>query len=75
MSVTYAEMLNGAPLARRAPGARHELICARLHKWVRASVADFAGTRLLAPRAEVRFSIRHAVCPDLALVATTNRTP
>ena len=68
MSVTYAEILNGAPLARRAPGARHELICGRLHKWMRASVADFAGTRLLAPRSEVRLSLKHAVCPDLALV-------
>jgi hypothetical protein len=70
MSVTYAEILNGAPLARRAPGARHELICARLHRWVKASVANFAGTRLLAPRAEVRLSLKHTVCPDLALVAS-----
>jgi Uma2 family endonuclease len=62
-------MLNGAPLARRAPGARHELICGRLHKWMRASVADFAGTRLLAPRSEVRLSLKHTVCPDLTLVA------
>jgi Uma2 family endonuclease len=68
MSLAYAEMLNGAPLARRAPGARHEIICARLHKWVMASVADFAATRLLAPRSEVRLSMKHAVCPDLALV-------
>ena len=69
MSATYAELLNGAPLARRAPGARHELICGRLHKWVKASVANFAGTRLLAPRSEVRLSFKHTVCPDLALVA------
>jgi hypothetical protein len=69
MSVTYAEILNGAPLARRAPGIRHELICARLHKWVKASVANFAGTHLLAPRAEVRLSLKHTVCPDMALVA------
>ncbi len=69
MSVTYSEILNGSPLARRAPGPRHELICARLHQWVRASVADFAGTRLLAPRTEVRLSPRNSVCPDLALVA------
>jgi Uma2 family endonuclease len=69
MSVAYAEMVNGAPLARRAPGARHELICGRLHKWMRASVADFAGTRLLAPRSEVRLSLKHTVCPDLTLVA------
>ena len=69
MSAAYAEILNGAPLARQAPGERHELICTRLHQWVRASVADFAATRLLAPRAEVRLSPKHAVCPDLALVA------
>jgi Uma2 family endonuclease len=69
MNAAYAEILNGAHLARRAPGARHELICTRLHKWVRASVANFAGTRLLAPRAEVRLSLNHTVCPDLALVA------
>jgi Uma2 family endonuclease len=70
MSVAYAEILNGAPLARSAPGARHEMICARLHQWVRASVANFAGTRLLAPRTEVRLAPRHLVCPDLALVTT-----
>ena len=69
MSQTYAEILNGAPLARQAPGARHEHICARLHQWVKASAANFAGTRLLSPRAEVRLSPRHTVCPDLALVA------
>ncbi len=69
MSLMYAEILNGSTLARRAPGPRHEQICARLHQWVRASVANFAGTRLLAPRAEVRLSAKHTVCPDLALVA------
>jgi Uma2 family endonuclease len=69
MSAIYAEILNGAALARRAPGARHELICKRLHQWVKASVADFAGTRLLSPRAEVRLSPKHTVCPDLALIA------
>jgi len=69
MSRTYAEILNGTPLARLAPGARHELICARLHQWVKASVANFAGTRLLAPRSEVQLSMKHTVCPDLALVA------
>jgi Uma2 family endonuclease len=70
MSLMYAEILNGSTLARRAPGPRHEQICARLHQWVRASVEDFAGTRLLAPRAEIRLSREHTVCPDLALVAT-----
>jgi hypothetical protein len=69
MSETYAEILNGSTLVRRAPGDRHELICKRLHQWVRASVADFAATRLLAPRTQVQLSRHHMVCPDLALVA------
>lgn len=73
MSQNYAEILNGSPLARRAPGARHEQICARLHQCVRASVANFNGTRLLAPRTEVRLSSKHTVCPDLALVTTATR--
>ncbi len=72
MSGTYAEILNGSALARRAPGPRHEMICGRLHQWVKASVANFHGTRLLPPRGEVRLSSRHTVCPDLALVATAN---
>jgi hypothetical protein len=70
MSEAYAEILHGTTLARRAPGVRHEIICDRLHQWVKASVANFAGTRLLPPRAEVRLSREHTVCPDLALVAT-----
>ncbi len=69
MSQTYAEILNGSAMARRAPGARHELICSRLHQWVKASVANFAGTRLLTPRSVVRLSDKHTVCPDLALLA------
>ena len=32
-------------------------------------MANFSGTRLLAPRSEVRLSFKHTVCPDLALVA------
>ncbi|HVM50051.1 MAG TPA: Uma2 family endonuclease [Candidatus Acidoferrum sp.] len=70
MSTAYAEILNGSALARRPPGPRHELICGRLHQWVRASVANFPGIRLLPPRSEVRLSPKHTVCPDLALLAT-----
>ena len=53
MSEPYRETIEGAALARSAPGARHELICARLHACVRASVANFTNTRLLAPRSEI----------------------
>ena len=74
MSLPYAETFNGQTLVRSAPGTRHELICARLHHCVHASVADLASTRLLAPRSQVRLSAHTTVCPDLALVtAATGR--
>lgn len=69
MSLPYQELLEGARVNRLAPGARHELICSRLHQIVRASVANFANTRLLEPRTEVRLAHDTLVCPDLALVA------
>jgi Uma2 family endonuclease len=73
MSEPYKEILDGVPLMRCAPGARHELICARLHECIQASVANFNGTLLLAPRSEVSLSFQTTVCPDVALVtaATT----
>lgn len=68
MSLPYEETFNGAPLVRPPPGARHELICARLHKCMHASVANLASTRLLLPRAQVRVTRNTVVCPDLSLV-------
>jgi Uma2 family endonuclease len=72
MSQPYEELVEGSKLVRAAPGVRHELICARLHNCVRASVADFLGTRLLSPRSEVQLSAGTKVCPDLALVTAAN---
>jgi Uma2 family endonuclease len=72
MSQPYEEIIEGAKLVRAAPGVRHELICARLHKCVHASVANFAGTDLLPPRSEVQLSAGTKVCPDLALVTAVN---
>lgn len=72
MSQPYEETIEGTKLQRAAPGIRHELICARLHKCVHASVANFAGTRLLPPRTEVQLSSQTKVCPDLALVTAAN---
>jgi len=69
MSQSYEETLEGHILTRRAPGARHELICKRLHDCVHASVANFAGTRLLPPRSKVELTSETIVCPDLALIA------
>lgn len=55
---------------RLAPGPRHELICARLHQCVHASVANLSSTRLLTPRSEISLSAATTICPDLALVTT-----
>jgi Uma2 family endonuclease len=68
MSGPYEEILDGGSLPRSAPGARHEMICNRLHAAMTASVANRPGTRLLAPRTRVQVSRTTAICPDLALV-------
>jgi hypothetical protein len=70
MSRPYEEIFEGATLVRRAPGVRHEIICARLHAAMKASVADLGSTHLLPPRSVVKLSPHNAVCPDLALLAT-----
>src|SRR5512146_974664 len=72
MSLPYEGTLNGAPLLRRAPGARHEQICERLHRFIHASVANLASTRLLPPRSSIQVTRDTMVRPDLALV--TNAT-
>jgi len=72
MSEAYEEVIEGTKLKRAAPGTRHELICLRLHKCIRASVANFAGTKLLSPRTEVQLSAQTKVRPDLALVTKAN---
>lgn len=68
MNRPYEETLNGATLPRSAPGERHEIICARLHREMAASVNGRAGLQLLASRAQVRLSGATTFCPDLALV-------
>jgi hypothetical protein len=68
MSLAYEEIFAGEVATRKAPGARHELICSRLHAVVYSGVANHASTRLLAPRAQVQVSAGTFLCPDLALV-------
>ena len=70
MSQPYQETLGGAPLVRSTPGARHEMICARLHGHVGASVANLSSTRLLGPRSQVKLAADSIVCPDLALLTS-----
>jgi Uma2 family endonuclease len=72
MSESYAELLTGATIVRRAPGVRHEVICARLHQCVHAKLANAPTSRLLAPRSEVRLSPENAVRPDLALITAAS---
>ena len=69
MSQPYEEIYAGRPLLRRAPGPRHELICERLHRWVHASVANLASTKLLARRTRMPVTSDSKLCPDLCLVA------
>ncbi len=68
MSEPYEETIDGESLRRAAPGARHELICTRLHDSVGASLSGVASARILERRSLVRVSRRTAVRPDLALV-------
>jgi len=69
MSEPYEETLQGEVTLRLPPGPRHELICNRLHDCIRASVANFPGTRLLDCRSPVPVGAGSTLRPDLALVA------
>ena len=74
MSLAYEEIFHGEVTVRNIPGARHELICSRLHAAVMASVADMQSTRLLSPRSQVNVASGTVLRPDLALLtATTNK--
>lgn len=68
MSEPYEEILDGRTFTRPAPGARHELICRRLHAALKAGMANHAATRLLEARTRVPLSPDNLVRPDLALV-------
>ena len=75
MNVRYEEIVEGESLIRMPPGARHELVCARLHSIVAASLETVTTTRLLAPRTVVQISPGTLVRPDLALVGTVTKRP
>ena len=70
MSRNYEEILEGGTLPRSAPGARHEVICERLHREIAASVNGLATVQLLPPRMKVVVSPTSMFCPDLALITT-----
>ena len=68
MSEPYEEIVEGESYLRLPPGARHEVICTRLHELIAASLANIATTRLLPRRSVVQIASGTLVRPDLALV-------
>lgn len=70
MSEPYEEIFADEVTLRLPPDRRHEVICSRLHASVKATVANLASTRLLAPRAAVEMAPGTQLCPDLALVTS-----
>ncbi len=68
MSFPYEELLQGSPLVRTSPGSRHEQVCDRLYRCVRASVANLTSTALLPSRTAIRVAPDTILRPDLALM-------
>jgi Uma2 family endonuclease len=71
MSEPYEETIQGETTLRLPPGARHELICARLHNVIKASIANFPGTKLLELRSTIRVDATSLLRPDLAIATTS----
>jgi|YelNatPaOPRAMG01_1025707.scaffolds.fasta_scaffold05158_3 Uma2 family endonuclease len=75
MTEAYEEILEGETYWRRAPDARHELICERLHMSLWPSLTRVQGLRLLPPRAPVSPSPGNVFRPDLTLISTLTQQP
>jgi putative restriction endonuclease len=75
MSDHYEEIFQGEAILRRAPSARHESICARLHSFVASSLLDNTTTRLLVPRSPLQLGAGTLLRPDLALVTVATGKP
>ena len=72
MSEPYVETIQGEKTWRLPPGARHELICARLYAALQASVANFSSTKLLEIRSDVSLGRGNEFRPDIALITAAN---
>ena len=75
MNVCYEEIVEGESLMRMPPGARHEMVCARLHSNVAACLANVSTSRLLPARTVVQISPGTLVRPDLVLVTKATNKP
>ena len=63
----YEELLAGEPHHRAQPAGPHELLCNRLHAWVRAALPANSALELLPRRTALELDANNRVCPDLAL--------
>ena len=72
MSEPYEELVKGEKVLRLPARPRHELILARLHQRVTASVAQLGTTRLLPPRTRIELSSSNLLRPDLALITVAS---
>ena len=70
VSEPYEEIVEGETYLRMPPGARHELICSRLHDLVAASLVNISTARLLPRRSIVQISSGTLVRPDVALITS-----
>jgi Uma2 family endonuclease len=68
MPLPYEERLAGELHLRVAPGKPHELLCNRLHAWVRESLPPNSTLQLPPRRTPFELPQGDLVCPDLALV-------
>lgn len=75
MSESYEEILEGETLMRSAPGTRHELVCAQLHRRVSGSIQNVATTKLLSTRSIIQLGPGTMVRPDLVLVTVATGKP
>jgi Uma2 family endonuclease len=75
MSASYEEIVLGESLLRHPPGARHEMICGRLHARIAASLANVAVARLLPARTLIELAPGTLVRPDLTLVTSATGKP
>lgn len=64
----YEELLAGEAHLRASPMSPHELLCKRLHAWVRAALPANSALELLPRRSPVELRADLRPCPDLALV-------
>jgi Uma2 family endonuclease len=67
MPQAYEELFDGEAHLRLAPAAPHELLCNRLHAWVRAALPPGSPFRLPPRRTPFDLSPGSRVSPDLAL--------